>query len=165
MQVCRKCRFQNFRKARPFRSSLLFCLGSVRRYCTGISTPLTIACLYKHSNPSKIIFSMSTFTDRLPFSRVLCCYNSTFFSSLILIYSIFSLFIAQFSYPFCFNLKKVLHFSQPSMLHEISQKRMQVYRARIFLTFKEPGINFQESILPAYAAWRAGTMTLFLLGS
>jgi hypothetical protein len=34
-----------------------------------------------------------------------------------------------------------------------------------FLTFKSPRIDSKESILPAYVAWRAGTTTLFLLGS
>jgi hypothetical protein len=34
-----------------------------------------------------------------------------------------------------------------------------------FKTFKSPGIDSKEPIPPAYEAWRAGTTTLFLLGS
>ncbi len=30
---------------------------------------------------------------------------------------------------------------------------------------RSPGIDSKESIPPAYVAWRAGTTTLFLLGS
>jgi hypothetical protein len=36
--------------------------------------------------------------------------------------------------------------------------------ARIFKRSWSPGINFKEWIPPAYVAWRAGTITLFLLG-
>ncbi len=32
-------------------------------------------------------------------------------------------------------------------------------------SLRSPAINFKESILPAYVAWRAGTTTLFLFGS
>ncbi len=38
-------------------------------------------------------------------------------------------------------------------------------RARIFKLLRSPRINSKESIPPAYVAWRAGTATLFLLGS
>jgi hypothetical protein len=38
-------------------------------------------------------------------------------------------------------------------------------RARIFKRLWSPGIDSKEWIPPAYAAWRAGTITLFLLGS
>ena len=38
-------------------------------------------------------------------------------------------------------------------------------RARIFKRLWSPGIDFKELIPPAYVAWRAGTITLFLLGS
>ncbi len=34
-----------------------------------------------------------------------------------------------------------------------------------FNFYKSPGIDSKESILPAYVAWRAGSTTLFLLGS
>ncbi len=36
-------------------------------------------------------------------------------------------------------------------------------RARIFLRLWSPGIDSKEWIPPAYVAWRAGTITLFLL--
>jgi hypothetical protein len=39
------------------------------------------------------------------------------------------------------------------------------YRDGIFKLLISPGINFKKSIPPAYVAWRAGTTTLFLLGS
>jgi hypothetical protein len=38
-------------------------------------------------------------------------------------------------------------------------------RARICKRLRSPGIDSKESIPPAYVAWRAGTTTLFLLGS
>ncbi len=39
------------------------------------------------------------------------------------------------------------------------------YRARIFKLLRSPRIDFKESMPLAYVAWRAGTTTLFLLGS
>ncbi len=39
------------------------------------------------------------------------------------------------------------------------------YWARIFKRVWDQGINSQEWIPPAYVAWRAGTITLFFLGS
>ncbi len=41
----------------------------------------------------------------------------------------------------------------------------RMYRARIFILLWSPGSDLKESIPPAYEAWRAGTITLFLLGS
>jgi hypothetical protein len=38
-------------------------------------------------------------------------------------------------------------------------------RAQIFKLLKSPGIDSKESILPAYVAWRDGTINHFLLGS
>ncbi len=38
-------------------------------------------------------------------------------------------------------------------------------RARIFKCLWGPGMDSKESIPPVYVAWRAGTITLFLLGS
>jgi hypothetical protein len=38
-------------------------------------------------------------------------------------------------------------------------------RARIFKRLWSPQIDFKESIPPAYVTWRAGTITLSLLGS
>jgi hypothetical protein len=35
----------------------------------------------------------------------------------------------------------------------------------IFKLLRNPGIDYKESIPPAYVDWRAGTTTLFLLGS
>jgi hypothetical protein len=40
-----------------------------------------------------------------------------------------------------------------------------LYRARIFKLLWSPGIDSKELIPPAYVAWRAGMITLFLLGS
>ncbi len=39
-----------------------------------------------------------------------------------------------------------------------------IERARIFKRLWSPGIDSKERIPPAYVAWRAGTITLFLLG-
>jgi hypothetical protein len=38
-------------------------------------------------------------------------------------------------------------------------------RARIFKLLRAPGIDSKESIPPIYVAWRAGTITLFQIGS
>ncbi len=38
-------------------------------------------------------------------------------------------------------------------------------RARIFNLLRDPRMDSKEPIPPAYVAWRAGTSTLFLLGS
>jgi hypothetical protein len=38
-------------------------------------------------------------------------------------------------------------------------------RAGIFKPLWRPGIDAKASIPPAYVAWRAGTITLFLLGA
>ncbi len=38
------------------------------------------------------------------------------------------------------------------------------FRARNFKRLWNPGIESKEWIPPAYVAWRAGTITLFLLG-
>jgi hypothetical protein len=42
---------------------------------------------------------------------------------------------------------------------------MKEIRARIFKRLWSPGIDSKTSIPPAYVAWRAGTITLFLLGA
>ncbi len=42
---------------------------------------------------------------------------------------------------------------------------LNVIRAGIFERVWGPGIDSKEWIPPAYAAWRAGTITLFLLGA
>ncbi len=40
-----------------------------------------------------------------------------------------------------------------------------LYWAGIFKPLWSPGIDAKASIPPAYVAWRAGTITLFLLGA
>ncbi len=40
-----------------------------------------------------------------------------------------------------------------------------LFWARIFKVLRSPRINFKEPIPPGCVAWRAGTITLFLLGS
>jgi hypothetical protein len=44
-------------------------------------------------------------------------------------------------------------------------RRREEIRARIFKRLWSPGIGSKASIPPAYVAWRAGTITLFLLGA
>jgi hypothetical protein len=44
-------------------------------------------------------------------------------------------------------------------------KILEDTRAPIFKRLWSPGIDSKELIPPAYVAWRAGTITLFLLGS
>jgi hypothetical protein len=42
---------------------------------------------------------------------------------------------------------------------------IRLNRGRIFKRLWSPGIDSKESIPPAYVAWRAGTISLYLLGS
>ena len=49
--------------------------------------------------------------------------------------------------------------------HTIINRRGLDTRGGIFKHLCIPRIDSKESILPAYVAWRAGTITLFLLGS
>jgi hypothetical protein len=44
------------------------------------------------------------------------------------------------------------------------RKSWTLTRDGIFKLLRSPGIDPKETIPPAYAAWRAGTTTLFLLG-
>ncbi len=47
----------------------------------------------------------------------------------------------------------------------IGQRRGGKIRDGIFTLLGSPGFDSKESIPPAYVAWRAGTITLFLIGS
>jgi hypothetical protein len=49
------------------------------------------------------------------------------------------------------------------MTKELPQ--MMGIRARILNGYGAPEVDSKEWIPPAYVAWRAGTITLFLLGS
>ncbi len=46
--------------------------------------------------------------------------------------------------------------------HVVKEEKL---RARIYKLLGSPRIDYKKSISPAYVAWRAGTTTLFLLGS
>ncbi len=46
-----------------------------------------------------------------------------------------------------------------------TEETEEEYRARIFKRVWGPRIDSKEWIPPAYVAWRAGTITLFLIGS
>ncbi len=48
---------------------------------------------------------------------------------------------------------------------KVSRRLAFVHRARTFKCLWGSGIDSKEWIPPAYVAWRAGTITLFLLGS
>jgi hypothetical protein len=78
-----------------------------------------------------------------------------------------ALFIAQFFFKK--NLLDPCLLSKPN--EGTNQERTpfictpQVPRALIFKRLWRQGIDSKEWIPPAYVAWRAGTMTLFLLGS
>jgi hypothetical protein len=52
--------------------------------------------------------------------------------------------------------------SCPESSASCSPKRI---RARIFKLLRSPRIDSKESIPPAHVAWRAGTTTVFLIGS
>ncbi len=53
----------------------------------------------------------------------------------------------------------------PQLLAIASLVVQQGYRAGIVKPLWSPGIDAKASIPPAYVAWRAGTITLFLLGA
>ncbi len=55
--------------------------------------------------------------------------------------------------------------SRSDPLHHQSCKQERISWARIFKRLWSPGIDSKASIPPAYVAWRAGTITLFLLGA
>ena len=54
---------------------------------------------------------------------------------------------------------------ESEMNHENTTSDRQESRARIFKRLWSPGIDAKASIPTAYVAWRAGTITLFLLGA
>ncbi len=64
--------------------------------------------------------------------------------------------------PFCMSLTRKIVFSFLTVCLRI---RSALCRARIFKRLWSQGIDSQSSIPPAYVAWRAGTITLFLLGA
>ncbi len=72
--------------------------------------------------------------------------------------SVKSWFGAQITLRHQFNMQCI---QMNSFLHAVSFK----YRARIYKRLWCPGIDSKEWIPPAYVAWRAGTIILFLLGS
>ncbi len=49
--------------------------------------------------------------------------------------------------------------------HALAPPETELYRARIFKLLWSPEIDSKGTIPPPYVAWRAGTTTLFLLGS
>ncbi len=49
--------------------------------------------------------------------------------------------------------------------HDFSLAWLEAAWAGIFKPLWRPGIDAKASIPPAYVAWRAGTITLFLLGA
>ncbi len=58
-----------------------------------------------------------------------------------------------------------LQFTFPYASIEDFQATDEVFRAGIFKPVWSPGIDAKVSIPPAYVAWWAGTITLFLLGA
>jgi hypothetical protein len=50
-------------------------------------------------------------------------------------------------------------------VHEVRERYEGVTRGGIFTLIRSPGIDSKESIPPAFVARRAGTTTLFQLGS
>ncbi len=63
-----------------------------------------------------------------------------------------------------YDHKKAWPSINQSILSDLTIKRSS-YWAGIFKRVWGPGIDSKEWILPAYVAWRAGTITLFLPGS
>ncbi len=55
----------------------------------------------------------------------------------------------------------IMGYKNSGMEEEVREKNS----ARIFKRLWSPGIDPKEWIPPAYVAWRAGTITLFLLGA
>ncbi len=66
----------------------------------------------------------------------------------------------------CGNLKMILvHRQQRNCLSQADIDGAKTFWAGIFERVWGPGIDSKEWIPPAYVAWRAGTITLFLLGA
>ncbi len=76
----------------------------------------------------------------------------------------------------CVQITPVPGHSPPAKLHGAMRRAgpplydllpmwIQRFRARMFKLLRSPGIDSKESVPPAYVAWWAGTITLFLLGS
>jgi hypothetical protein len=71
------------------------------------------------------------------------------------------------------NSKSSSYFYEKFLLVADSYRIVKIYdfllssyaRAGIFKPLWSPGIDAKASIPPAYVAWRAGTITLFLLGA
>jgi hypothetical protein len=61
--------------------------------------------------------------------------------------------------PFSINF---VHIFLPIFFHSFSFPMFSFFLCRYFMS---PGIDSKKLILPTYVAWRAGTATLFLLGS
>jgi hypothetical protein len=59
----------------------------------------------------------------------------------------------------------VSYINIPSRTSVYKLNNVMQSRDGIFKLVRNPRIDSKESILAAYLAWRAGTITLFLLGS
>ena len=67
---------------------------------------------------------------------------------------------------FWLSRNRVISLLLPSSgYHNLATVFLPLTRVRICKRVKSLGIDSKESIPPGYVAWRAGTITLFLLGS
>ena len=73
-----------------------------------------------------------------------------------------SLFLVIYARHCYFKAKYTVHLV--SLLFSMSAT-FTLTRDGIFQLLRGPGVDSMESIPPAYVAWRAGTTTLFFLGS
>ncbi len=60
-----------------------------------------------------------------------------------------------------FSVVKMLESKHPVASAGTSNTSNRPPRARICKRLRSPGIDSEDSILPAYVAWQAGTITLF----
>jgi hypothetical protein len=65
----------------------------------------------------------------------------------------------------CWNFRTIYEGQEQSRNMVVVPVLQTTPKARTFKLLRSPGIDIKGSIPPAYVAWRAGTITLFLLSS
>ncbi len=128
---------------------------------------------------SFISFSLRSFLIRLdlfcPFSLICLLLHFSFPFLAQCCRSIWSFVLFQYHgqlycrYEYCTCIRYLKTFHSTRTNNEMDSKLVRKSeieaRARIFKRLWSPGIDSKVWIPPAYVAWRAGTITLFLLGS
>ncbi len=103
------------------------------------------------SSVFSLIISIELYTPSLPVTLASCSWYQSPCS------------ISQCTnYHFCAGIFKLSMVARNRVVTGLSYRPA---RGGIYKLLRSPGIDSKEQIPPAYVAWRAGTATLFLLGS